>query len=391
MSRPSTLRAVVVVTIVYFMAVHTEVRAALLSFDISQVNFELGADSVANSDWGHVSFSYDAAPGIQYFNLTMNNRWAAINVPVLSNVGIDVGRQRGVSFSLGNAVGTDVTSGVFRATLTPAPLSAAPSGGSTLPVTDTSVTVGSLEESPGPPGPAPTLDFTNFAAPGRPSRSTSIDGARNQNCGVDECAPAAFSNSIWYLNDKFHLNIPPNKFNIPAMKTATHWRAPTVQNGQPVPGTGGTSGDWVGGKREAVSQWIKTTEVSTLDAGFMDTVYDALAEGCDVEIRATGHIAVVTGLSEGADGSWAIDVGHDVLQGQSGGVEVETIKYNPSEDRLANGGYGFNLKLVRSFIIECPVPEPASISMIGLIGAWSLKRPRRARLSGSSLSSGRRG
>lgn len=369
--------AAIVIAPILFFVLEGNAHGGLISYDISQVNFELGANSEANSDWGHVTFTYDPSPGIQYFNLTMNGRWAAINVPVSSNVGVDVGHQRGVSFSLGNTVGTDVTSGVFQATLMPEPLSVAPTGGSTLVVADTAVTVGSLNEPPGAPGTAPTLDFTGFGPVGRIRRSAYIDGMHNQAAGVDECGPAAFSNSIWYLNDKYHLGIPPNKFDIPAMKTATNWRAPTVQNGQPVPGTGGTSGDFVGGKRAAVAQWVTTTVVLPTDPGFMDTIFNAVAEGCDVEILSRGHIATVTGLVQGNDDSWSIDVSHDVMQGKPGGNEVETIKFDPDIDRIARGGYGFNLK---GFVIECPVPEPGAGTVLVVLGTWPLKRPRRGTL-----------
>src|SRR4029077_10025536 len=99
-----------------------------------------------------------------------------------------------------------------------------------------------------------------------------------------------------------------------------------------------------------VAQWVTTTVVLPTDSGFMDTVFNELAAGCDVEILSRGHIATVTGLVQGNDGSWAIDVSHDVMQGKPGGNEVETIKFDPDIDRIARGGYGFNLKLIEGFV-----------------------------------------
>jgi hypothetical protein len=79
---------------------------------------------------------------------------------------------------------------------------------------------------------------------------------------------------------------------------------------------------------------------------------DAVARGHDVEIRMTGHVACVVGITEMPLGLWSLDISHDTRQGDpNGGRVVETVLLNSSAGQLTGTTWGNEFI---QFIIERP-------------------------------------
>src|SRR5262249_37019989 len=126
----------------------------------------------------------------------------------------------------------------------------------------------------------------------------------NQDCGEKECTPAAVSNSLMFLNDKFSLGIDAAELTIAKMKAATGW--------QP----GGTNQDtWFKTKKAYVAskKWRITTSV--INPTSLADVVTAVKNRCDVELVTSGHTAAVVGIVQQANGNYPIEGAHDPDQG----------------------------------------------------------------------------
>ncbi len=320
----------------------------------SQIDFEQGGDSVYNSDWGSVQLDFESKPDFQYFNLVVNGDWQIQNIPIASLAEECVIESMTLNFNLGNLVGDDVVTIDYVASLTDNVLLSGPPGSATtVNVMDRAVTVGGLA---GPVGLIPTATPLIGWLP--------IDwafnkGIGNQDVGVDECVPGAFSNSLQWLNKENSLGIPANVISNNSLKNPTGWTAPaTDTGGNPVPGTGGTGVDAWQGKRDALSPHGVSTKYLPASATNADSVIDEIEEGQDVELWGHHHAAVISGMVKHLDGTYTIYVTHDTQQGQNGGTVTEAITYDPATGQLQGGAPGFfGGYSIRGFVIECPAPE----------------------------------
>jgi hypothetical protein len=340
-------------------------QAQLSSLLFNQTSFDQGAYSVPNSSWGLTTFDYSSASTISYFNLVVNGTWRVQNAPLLGSSG-----SIGINFNLsGLPTLPDGSIGSFSyfATMDLSPAASMPvgtaAGASVSPYT---VTVGGR----GLGGP---VGFVGSGIFGWLPVGIAVNtGMVNQDCGVDECEPTAFSNSLnWLKNNGVH-GMPADQISIGAMKIATSWGAPSVDvNGKPIPGTGGAGtpgvleGGDVQGKRAAVAGGGITT--STLGANAVDDLISRLNNGEDVEILGTGHAAVVTGVIKHADGTVTLRVAHDTQQGEDGGTIQQLLGYDPATGQVTSGAYGFPLgSKIDGFVAE--VPEPSSAALLTVLG-----------------------
>jgi hypothetical protein len=355
MSKPTSLAVCAFVSLLLCPAA----LAGLVGIDIAQISFLQGADTVLNSDWGSASITYTPSTSFQFFNLVVNGSWQVQNVPVASLSTLNSTQSMTFDFNLGVPRGMPAGTVSYVALLADAPLNGPPTG---TPVNTTpavrDVTVGGLA---GPLGPIPAalpligklpIDFAfNF-------------DMVNQDVGVDECAPGAFSNSLMWLDRNGALNIPANLKSVDGLKGPTNWSPPMKDvNGNPIPGTGGVPVNAYLGKGAALSAYVTTRFITPAN------IADALAEmkrGEDIEIWGDHHAAVASGIIRNLDGTWTIYATHDTMQGAAGGTVTEPIVFDPATGLLTGGAPGFfgGFQL-RGFVDESPVPEPVPMLLVG--------------------------
>lgn len=374
--RMSIQGAVLVVFFSWWIGIPPAADASIVGLSFSQTDFAQGAHSVVNSDWGYVSLDYQGAADLQYFNLVVNGIWEIQNAPLISSEGIGIQHSLGLNFDLGiSSQGENITKLHYVAALGMDLLSTLPGGDPTVAlVSDKTVTVGGRGIGGYEPAVSPgTTSIINL-----PVKVGYNSGMTNQDCGVDECVPTSFSNSLRWLDTKNdRITIPEEKKSIESLKGPTHWSAPSVgADGKKIPGTGGTpldGSDWMG-KRDALKDYVTTRK---FEMNQIDAVIDEIKRGQDVELMGKYHGATVTGIVKHADGTYTIRVAHDTLQGEAGGTTSQNLHYDAAHDKLLNSAYGFNRgQGLDWFVVECPIPEPHSIAiwLFLVVAAMGLRR-----------------
>ena len=199
----------------------------------------------------------------------------------------------------------------------------------------------------------------------QPKPSTPIKGAQavgpkaahqdfpNQECGRNECVPAAVSNSLKFLNKRNDLGIPEKEISIDALKKPTGWRR---QDGSP--------DNWQEGKKNYVESENKKsgkkkypieTTVPNQPTKYAEKIFDAIRRGCDVEIIANHHCVAVTGAQRLRNGKYSLDLTHDPIQGPPRGDAItETVTYNPNTNTVLDGAPFIAGEKIRLVVIECP-------------------------------------
>lgn len=339
--------------------------AGLISVDVYQTDFVMGDHSQANSDWGLVNVFYDWNGGeqLQYFNLLVDGRWEVRNAPLFSSP-LTSSRSISVNFSLGNAVGSLVETAQCLATVGTDWLVEMPSGTPTeVNVSKIAVTVGGRGIPWGP------ISAAYSWSGGQVVAEAHNWGMGNQDCEVDECSPAAFSNSLQWLNlNHPSFDIPPDKMSIEGLKGPMKWKAPKTDSlGNPIPGTGGTPLDDWEGKRDALKAYVTTRKFS---ASELSKVLYEMKQGQDIELLGWTHAAVVESISLNADGTYTLGINHDMQQGTPGGTSTQMLTIDPATGKLLNSAYGFKAgDTIDGFVVECPIiPEPVFFQMGALAG-----------------------
>jgi hypothetical protein len=160
----------------------------------------------------------------------------------------------------------------------------------------------------------------------------------NQDCGPMECVPAAVSNSLNFLNDKYNLKMSKTRMDIISMKQATGW-------------DNGCALDWPDSKKEWMEKY--NYPVTTRTETNLDKVIDEIKRGQDIEVYSPVHCAVLIAIGKMANGKYILYVAHDTKQGEEGGVRIDKVTYDPTTGRF-EGAPGFHLRGPMPFVIECP-------------------------------------
>lgn len=297
-----------------------------------QVDWNLDGFLTPNSEWGSLDLTFSGSEDVQYLNLSVNGSWQAQNVPLLSVGGTSGPKTLNVMFDLGTPRGMPVGNISYGYTITKQPQYAVPlsAGGALVGDREFELYSGTEPESiAGPPEPASANKgekATKSAAHSKPFP--------NQECGKNECVPAAVSNSLQFLNSQHSLGMDAGAIDIGDMKSATGWTAP---------GCGWT---WYNNKAAWMAEKklpIKTT-AKTAAAGInMDDVVNDIQNGNDVELVAKspkggGHCVAVTGCTKNADGTYSVTISHDTDQtDNSKGTTTETVTYDPATGKFTGG------------------------------------------------------
>jgi hypothetical protein len=184
----------------------------------------------------------------------------------------------------------------------------------------------------------------------------------NQPCGINECAPAAVSNSLNYLNNKHDLGMSSASISIATMKIATGWSsggAPGLSSPYP----------WWERKKDYMEDNDYPITTTIYKAAEVDLLFlkDELKRGQDIELRVPGHVLMVVGIAKQSDGKYNIHVAHDINQGASGGEVVEILEYDPSLGYLTRGGVYYRDMENSRFVVECPIEPTIPFTPIGPI------------------------
>jgi hypothetical protein len=383
--RNSILRlAATLAVLAVFLAAAQKARGQIQGLTIDQLSFAQGANSLSNSNWGQADLTFASPSSTEFFNLVVNGSWQVQNIPVMNLSGTSGSQALSFDFSLANSPGTIVSSASILAQLSNSPLPSAPTGTPTLTnVNPLSVTIGGLA---GPIGPIPLAAALIGGVPIAANGASNV-GVPNQDVGVDECAPGAFSNSLMYLNNKFKLGIPANLTSVNGLKVPLGWVAPATDgSGNPIPGTGGVTATAWQGKANALSAFVTTQffgpnngNGTTTGVNDINSAINEMKKGEDVEVWGAHHAAVAASITQLDNGKYEINVEHDIQQGKAGGTVTQPIIYDPTTGLLTGGAPGFfDGAGLRGFVTESPVPEPnglvlCSIAVATLLGINRLR------------------
>lgn len=313
----------------------------VLELRFYQMNFNFDGTIYEDTDWGSVDLLYVGQDPIMYFNLALNGEWQIQNIPVLSHQGVDVDQYMTYYFDLGNEMGEEVNSIGYGYAFTEDIILSKPDEFYTAPVEDDLVELSSGIQGVEMPD---LIDAKKLV--GDEVSSTKKHAHKNfpnQECGKNECAPAAVSNSLKFLNQKYKLGLTDAQTSIAEMKKATKWK-----NGCGIK-------FWEDKKKYMEDNNYSITTRKMTD---MDKIIEELDAGQDIEIIETwnngksGHATCLIGATKLKNGKYSLDVSDDRKQGQAGGTnKPRTYLYDPKTGNINESGF---ISKFEYAIVECP-------------------------------------
>ncbi len=332
----SVVTAFILAVLLFMPSCDDETKKDLynVSLRFAQLDFDLGGQETKNSAWGSAELGYENARTILYFNLAINKRWVVRNIPVPA---WEKDARWTFGFDLGVNQGTDVTTLEYAYELTADVLTTMPADFKRASVTDRSVVMASgfVEGKP-------ILQDPPDAELGDSVADSAFHAGEFPNTGasLNECVPAAVSNSLHFLNAKYKLGLTEEEMSIPTMREATGWDP-----------------------RGCGFGWYKTKEKYMNDNGYgvttrritdFDQIIKEIKDGQDVELCGDWHCAAVTGIARLTDGKYVIYVAHDTAQSEKGGEIYEKITYDPDTKKFEGSPGFFDGSGFSYFVVECP-------------------------------------
>jgi len=310
-----------------------------------QLDFTLQGQTSPDTGWGRMKLTFDGEYAVQYLNLVADGVWVLQNVPVLSSEGPGHKQTTTYTFDLGVATGTPVEELEVAWTLTGALATEAPEDVWTAVVDDGEVIFSPGVEEPArggqvPPDPPPPLV-------GGPPSGAAFHGVSfpNQDCGHNECCPAAVSNSLQFLRDQYELDLDDEEISIDAMKQATDWDDGCKPDHWEIQKDAALIGKGIGTR--------KFTDIAE--------VIPAIEAGEDVELILRGHAVDIIGASTMQDGRMFLEFVDDQWQDKPGGTFTGTMIYDPATG-LCSGGTLTHARALVYFVAEYPVgPDMGSL------------------------------
>jgi hypothetical protein len=330
-----------------------------------QSDFVLDGTTYTDTDWGSVDLTYTGSASMMYLNVAVNGSWQIQNVPVLSQEGAGVTHTKNYSFDLGVTSGTPVTSLTYDYSLTTSTVGTMPGGSTPAVVSNRSFIMSSgIEDAIATLTSAVQLIGHVVNGAGHVN-----SGFPNQDCKLNECTPAAVSNSFQFLNDKKKLGIDPSEMTIDKMKTATKWKVPPRTIGCYIDDNPDGNAWW---KDKDAYMKAKGFPITTRKITDLSKLAVELDDDQDIELQGGWHTAAIVGLTELANGCFAIDVAHDTQQSVDGaGTMIQTILYCPTTQKFIGSPGFFHDSGFEYAVVECP--EPATMMLL-CFGCLLLRR-----------------
>lgn len=186
--------------VVFVLVAGAHTASATTAVEFSQLGFDWDGVSYERTEWGNAALTYTPiAEGPTYFNLAINGVWQVQNVRLMA---VDGAGEQTINFAydLGVPRGTAVSSTHYDYVFTSAPMGAMPGGSLAAAVNPGSVIMNSgLQGQPLGALSAPSGPYVGSTSAGPEAIAPNFP---NQDCGLNECAPAAVSNSLLYLNGR---------------------------------------------------------------------------------------------------------------------------------------------------------------------------------------------
>lgn len=320
----------------------------VLDLQFYQMDFNFDGTLYENTDWGSVDLFYVGQDPFMYFNLVVNGEWQIQNIPVLSGRGIDVDQTMTYYFDLGNDVGEEVTSITYGYDFTEFVLQSMPVETDTAVVNDGYVELWGGEQGGLMPELGEARPLIGGEVEGRAdAKKHAHKNFPNQECGKNECAPAAISNSLKFLNTKHNLGLTDDQTSISEMKKATKW-----DDGAPA--------NWWETKKKYMKD--KNYPIVTRKITDMSKLAAEIDAGQDVEIRETwkdkdgntcGHVTCLIGITKLKNGKYSLDVVDDRVQGNdsAGTNKPRTYIYDPKTGNFNESGF---ISKFEWAVVECP-------------------------------------
>jgi antitoxin (DNA-binding transcriptional repressor) of toxin-antitoxin stability system len=318
---------------------------AQVSYTISFSQLNIEFDNTPREDfteWGAATVQFvGTSDPVLYANLVVNGDWQVQNVPMLSTNGPGVPVTTTFDVALGPD-GVPVNALTYAFALTREPADGMPVGGVGTPVGHSNANLKACVAG-GPIGPR-----AKPAPQVKPPAAKPVDQATNadfpnQEAGVNECGPVATSNSLQWLKKKNKLEVKDADISIDALKKVEGFGPKT---GVPL--------DWY--KKKAAYLKDKKVPVATTALATLDQVLAAMKKGCDVEMTVAGqpmsHLVAVSGITKMSDGSFVMQLTHDLKQGQDGGTVTNNVTWDP-RTRQFTGAAWINGRAIGQLVSEC--------------------------------------
>ena len=194
-------------------------KAQINELKFEQLNWIGLTSSTPNSTWGRVTINYTGFPSRQFFNLNVNGEWVVQNMAIDSIFGMNVNQTVATFFDLGIEDGTDVTELEFAYSVTPESLLSKPTG---------MLLFARVYELDGEESEEDEYSNLSNNSPSTCNRTQITKSATlpdinkfvNQEQSSNECAPAAISNSLKYLQSigKLDPNLKVDIGDIPVLQ-----------------------------------------------------------------------------------------------------------------------------------------------------------------------------
>lgn len=296
-----------------------------------QISATIDGTDYNNSSWGAAEINIPADNNVKYFNLAVDNQWVLQNIPMTAADDTDIVH---ATFNLNVSPGTRRTTMYYAVNLTEEPMSEMPGFNSNAFVDPLYNNFNSgiqniNAEFNQPQGP--------IAGGGSTETASHPSDFPNQECGENECAPAAASNSLKYLDQNSEQDLSGFS-DIESMKEALSWTS------------SGVDPDWYNDK----DQYMQNNghPISTTHTTDFEVAIQAVKDGKDVELTGGWHAAAVVGITKTSNGKYQVEVVHDKKQGEEGGLTKETITYDPSTGKFSGSPGFFDGSQFRHFTIE---------------------------------------
>lgn len=322
------------------------------SMVFAQMDFDLDGMIYTDTEWGAVDFTFIGQEPIMYFNLAVSGTWQVQNIPVLSIEGVDVEQTMTYYFDLGTERGVNVDGLDYDYMFTPDIIDAMPGGAVTATVVDRQAVFspGTVETE------IVSLSLVSaeplIGALAKIPEKFAHKDFPNQDCGVNECCPAAVSNSLKFLNKKWSLGIKDSKTTIDDMKKATNWDKDGCWIDHDDNRPKGQRNAWWEDKKKYMED--NDYPITTRRVTDLGKIAEEIKSGQDVELLGDWHAAAIVGITDLGGGKFSIDVAHDTEQGKAGGTKTETITYDPNTKKFSGSPGFFAGSSFRYAVVECP-------------------------------------